>query len=220
MPAERKIHRLRGWTLVEVFALVIITAIGLMLLLPVRSGSGLSKRGQCALNARQVVIAEILWAADRNADMSMQIPVAQGGTHEFLLDGKPFRHFQALSQELSSPKFLSCPADKRKPAVDFASLANANISYFVNLDATVKAREGVLVGDRNVTLDGRVSPGILEVRSNALPSWGKGLHPGPSNSFCGNIALMDSHVERCRGDDDLQEAFRWSGIATNRLVIP
>jgi prepilin-type processing-associated H-X9-DG protein len=39
-------------------------------------------------------------------------------------------HFQVLSNELSNPRILWCPADaSRQPAVNFQNIRSANVSY-------------------------------------------------------------------------------------------
>ena len=48
------------------------------------------------------------------------------------VDRNAARIFQIMSNELSTPKILVCPADfKRQPALDFQSLQPANVSYRV-----------------------------------------------------------------------------------------
>ena len=47
-------------------------------------------------------------------------------------------HFQVLSNELSTPKLLVCPADSnRQPALTFLSLQPANVSYQMRSDPIV-----------------------------------------------------------------------------------
>jgi hypothetical protein len=44
-------------------------------------------------------------------------------------DKNSFLHFQVLSNYISSTKLLICPSDTKKPAIDFAHLQSANVSY-------------------------------------------------------------------------------------------
>lgn len=45
-------------------------------------------------------------------------------------DRNAARHFQVMSNELSTPKLLICPQDKaRKPAADFVNLQAGNVTY-------------------------------------------------------------------------------------------
>ncbi len=84
----------------------------------------------------------------------MQVSVTNGGTMEMVDSGKTFMHFAAISNELSTPKVLVCPADRtRKRAADFcADLDNAKISYFVGVDAnSTLLSQMFLSGDFNIT---------------------------------------------------------------------
>ena len=53
---------------------------------------------------------------------------------EFNTGADTFRHFQVMSNELSTPKILACPADTRAAANNFFRLKNQNVSYFVGLE--------------------------------------------------------------------------------------
>ena len=55
---------------------------------------------------------------------------------EFNTGADTFRHFQVMSNELSTPKILVCPADTRVAAANFVRLKNQNVSYFVGLEAS------------------------------------------------------------------------------------
>ena len=73
-----------------------------------------------------------------------------------------YHHFQVMSNELNTPVILVCPSDVRGFARDFSSLRNANISYFVNLDAGEATPAMPLCGDRNLlTKVGEPTPNPL-----------------------------------------------------------
>ncbi len=62
-----------------------------------------------------------------------------------------FTHFQALSNDLATPRIFACPADpKRSPADDFAALNNRHLSYFVGANADYQLPNSLLAGDRNL----------------------------------------------------------------------
>ena len=111
-----------------------------------------------------------------------------------------FRHFQGLSNELSTPKILACPSDTRKPAPGFSFLSNANISYFVGLDAKDSAPDVLLSGDRNLT-------------TNPTVAWTARMHKNADNA-----AFGDGHVDSL-SSNRLHEQLTNSGVA-NRLLIP
>ena len=108
----------------------------------------------CNCNLKQVGLAFKLWAGDHQEKFPMQVSVTNGGTMEMVDSGKTFMHFAAISNELSTPKVLVCPADRtRKRAADFcADLDNAKISYFVGVDAnSTLLSQMFLSGDFNIT---------------------------------------------------------------------
>ena len=63
----------------------------------------------------------------------MAVSTDKGGTMEFNTGADTFRHFQVMSNELSTPRILICPADTRAITNNFARLNNQNVSYFVGL---------------------------------------------------------------------------------------
>jgi hypothetical protein len=85
------------------------------------------------------------WAIDNDGNFPFNLSTNQGGTMEFSAlgidgsDSSAARIFQVMSNELSTPKILVCPADsKRQPALDFRSLQSANVSYRVYSSTNVK----------------------------------------------------------------------------------
>src|SRR5205807_1837618 len=142
----------------------------------------------------------------------MSISTSKGGSMEYA--NEAFRHFLATSNELSTPKILACPSDTRKPASSFAVLRNANISYFLGLDAKESAPQVLLAGDRNLMTNGvLVGSGLLELTTNLTVGWTAQMH-----NNAGNAAFGDGHVDSLSGNR-LQEQLINSGVATNRLLI-
>ena len=124
-------------------------------------------------------------------------------------------YFRSLSNELSTPLLLRCPADSRKPATNFAGLRTANISYFLGLDATGLIPASLLVGDRNLTTNGfAAGPGVIGLTTNMTVGWTKDLH-----HFRGNIVLGDGSVQQFT-DQRFSGFLSTSGVATNRVLIP
>jgi hypothetical protein len=125
-----------------------------------------------------------------------------------------------MSNELSTPKILVCPADtSRIAATNFATdFNNMKISYFVSLDAEDKYPGMLLSGDDNLVVNGvRVRPGILSLSVNASVEWTKeriGKLHGP-----GYVALADGSVQQA-ATLTVQSTPVNAGVATNRLAIP
>ena len=154
-------------TLVELFVVIAIIAVLAAMIIPASTlNKARAYRIQCVNNLKQTGLAFRLWEA--NGDKyPMKTPETNGGTMEFTSGLNDWRHFQVMSNELSTPKVLYCPSDEtRMPATNFTFLANSNVSYFVGIDATETDPQGFLSGDRNLTNGTPIKNGILEVSSN------------------------------------------------------
>jgi hypothetical protein len=92
----------------------------------------------CMNNMKQIGLSFRTWAIDNDGYYPFNLSTNKGGTLELSargidgFDSSAARIFQVMSNELSTPKILVCPADpKRHPALDFQSLQPANVSYQV-----------------------------------------------------------------------------------------
>jgi serine/threonine protein kinase/class 3 adenylate cyclase len=92
----------------------------------------------CVINLKQIALALKIWADDHENKFPFTVTRADGGTLELCSRGKegfekdPVPHFLVISNELFTPRILTCPADpKRTPAPDFLSLTPTNVTYQV-----------------------------------------------------------------------------------------
>lgn len=90
----------------------------------------------CVNNMKQIGLAARIWALDNNDQFPFNVSTNKGGTLELCqpgadgFDQNAIYHFRVMSNELSTARILICPADKGKqPALDFANLQPANLSY-------------------------------------------------------------------------------------------
>lgn len=97
-------------------------------------------RISCVNNLQQIGIAFHVWGPDYNYRFPWQVSTNEGGTKELCqpdkdgFDLNSFRHFQVMSNELSTPLVLICPSDRqKKPAANFGSLAASNVSYRIHV---------------------------------------------------------------------------------------
>jgi prepilin-type processing-associated H-X9-DG protein len=209
-------QRNRALTLIDVSVVVVIVGLLVCLLLPALNRAKV--RAQiitCNGELKQIGLAFRIWEGDHTNLYPMSVSTKIGGTSEYVATGETFRHFQVMSNELSTPKVLVCPADVRRPAKDFGSaFSNTNVSYFVGVDADDSRPQDLLSGDRNIIGGTKMANGILEITTNQLVGWSSEMHNG-----VGNVALADGSVQTLH-TDELQQAFQNTGTATNRLAIP
>jgi type II secretory pathway pseudopilin PulG len=175
--------KLAAFTLVELLVVLAMVLLLAARLLPALAGIKTpAERLVCARNLKQVGQAFNVWAPAYADRYPMQVPASQGGppnasTFQTSLAsgvGKTrtispnaaFMHqvFGVMSNQLSTPKTVICPADEREATTNFYFAANhssaANsfpaefnnnyISYFVGLDASQGFPQMLLSGDRNI----------------------------------------------------------------------
>lgn len=222
--AEQRELRLRGalskispraFTLIELVVVAALVVLLASLLLPaLKRAKARAARIHCTCNLKQVGMAFKTWSLDYSNNFPMQLRTNPAG----LLRGSPaadvFRYFQVMSNELSTPIVLLCPADTRSRAPDFgAGFSNTNISYFVGLDATDGQPQMFLAGDRNLSNGAPVPNGIMELRTNSVVQWTRELHRD-----CGQVLLADGSVEQLN-NSNLTLSVQNSG-GTNHLAIP
>ena len=205
----------QGFTLVGLIIIVAVLAILAAMLLPaLASAKRKSKRINCVNNLKQDGLAFRLWEGDNGDKYPMAVSTNKNGTMEYAEDGNAFRHFQVMSNELSTPKILVCPADDRTAAASFARLKNQNVSYFVGLNATEVRPQMLLTGDRNVTNGMAPVRSVLELRPGIPAGWTEAMHNGQ-----GNVGLSDGSVQQVT-TDGLRQVIKNSEDATNRVALP
>ena len=204
----------RGFTLVALLVIIAVLAILAAMLLPaLASAKKKSSKIGCVNNLKQCGLAFRIWEGDNNDKMPMAVPMANGGTKEFDTGADTFRHFQVMSNELSTPKILICPDDTRTAAANFVHLSNQNVSYFVGLDANDEFPQRFLDGDRNLTANSAPINGILKLVPGQRVSWTETIHVNQ-----GNLGLADGSVQQY-SNSGLQNALNVSGDPTNTWQI-
>lgn len=206
-----------AFTLVGLLVIIAVLAILAAMLLPaLAKAKQKSKDIQCVNNLKMDGLAFRIWSGDNNDNYPMAVPGDKGGTKEYDTGADTFRHFQVMSNELSTPKTLVCPADERTAAADFVRLKNINVSYFVGLDANEESPQRFLDGDRNLTADNPPENGVLKLVPGGRAAWTQAIHINK-----GNIGLADGSVQRL-SDTGLRTALQNSGETTNvwRISLP
>jgi competence protein ComGC len=206
-----------GFTFVALLVILVVLALLAAMLLPaLAAAKKKSMRIGCVNNLKECGLAFRIWEGDHNDEYPMAVLMAKGGTKEFDTGADTFRHFQVMSNELSTPKILICPADTRPVADNFVDLKNQNVSYFVSLDASETSPQMFLDGDRNLTSDDQPESGILKMVPGQRLSWTPSIHVNQ-----GNIGLADGSVQQL-SNSGLLRALQNSGVPTNtwRISLP
>jgi len=224
MKPSRSNQNRRAFTLVEMVTVILLVAFFLVMLLPALAPYQGSKRTKisCVNNLKQIGLAYRLWDNDNGDKYPMSVSVTNGGTMELFQNGSAFQNlaflnYLPMSNQLSAPKILHCPADTDGFAAtnSWSKLSNQNISYFVGLDASENDPRAILSGDDNFEINGAsVKSGLLELSTNVPIAWTSARH-----KFTGNIGLADGSVQSVT-ISGLVNLVNQTGLATNRLAIP
>ncbi|MBP9901832.1 MAG: hypothetical protein IT579_08995 [Verrucomicrobia subdivision 3 bacterium] len=230
-----------GFTLVDFLVIVAVLTVIIAFLLSALSGPKRHQPGlRCSNNLKQVSLAFRQWSLDNNDKLPMEVSVTNGGAMEAVLAGNVAAVYRVMSNELSTPKILVCPEDKRRiqtttfsesaaaggnfPGVYFSN--NSNASYFIHLAPSSSTSQMLWVGDDNLLVGGKatgagvaikglpVPSGILSLWTNLPVAWSAERH-----EKMGNIGLADGSVQGF-SSSKLAEALRNTGAVTNRLAFP
>jgi len=205
----------RALSLNEVLiVLTLIGVVGLVILPMFARPSNCSSRIKCVNNLKQVGLAFRIWANDNNNLYPMKVAEAAGSAKEAVERGELFRVFLVMTNELSVPKTVICPADQRSAATNWAALTNTNLSYFVGLDAEDIRPNMILSGDRDIAENGQLLRGTANLTTNRPVAWHKLLHKEG-----GNIGLADGSVQQTT-TITLRQLLATTDATTNRVLFP
>ncbi len=208
-------------TLLEVMLVIACIVVFVGMLVPAFTHKPQHHRSTCVNNLKNIGLAFRIFSTDNDGKYPRDVPASSGGSAEFPLDvSNAWKQFAVLSNELSTPKILICSEDsERLIAANFASFGNANLSYFLGLEATEEVPQSILGGDRNVTTNGvEVEPGLLRLGTNHNTGFSKKIHKD-----AGNILLGDGSVQQVtslRFREAVVAAAASSNNGVNRLLIP
>jgi prepilin-type processing-associated H-X9-DG protein len=158
-----------------------------------------------------------MWSNDHGERFPWQVLVADGGTKEVAHLPYAALHFVAVSNELNSPKILTCYKDTNRIRASFWDAPlHLSLSYFVGLNADETKADTILSGDRNISTNSSILVGLFDVQNPEALQWTRDIH-----RHAGNIALADGSVSQTT-TETVRKAFQ-GALATNnaiRLVIP
>ena len=219
----------RGFTKWDL--LIVVLALGVLaaVLLPALAKSGSERYFGCINNLRQIGLAMRMWANESEDRFPWEMDPPNDSNLHSVVD-----YFRAASNELSSPKLLTCPSSGKSKASSWNPNAPGglpatglgaarHISYFLNIDTRYDSTNGLQAGDSTLT-NLAVSPsGLALLTPNSSPRWGEGRH-WKSGTFgfrkpMGHVVFTDGSVSRLDAGE-LRDAARVLVPATNRLLLP
>jgi competence protein ComGC len=226
---QLELRRGTAFTKVELLAVLAAMVVGVALLLPALArAKAKANRISCVGNLKNLGLAMRIFATDNGGAFPWLLSTNASddgkggkigpGTREFTANARDlWRHFQILSNELSTPRILVCSSDKeRRPTRSWTNLNNLNLSYFLGLGASAEWPQSILAGDRNLLLEGRaLSNEVVQFGSRTNVSFDRRLHVG-----AGNLLLGDGSAQQV-SDQRLREQFHDASLtSTNTLVFP
>ena len=183
----------RAFTLIELIIIIVIVLVLVFVLIPnLATAKQRARNSQCRDNLKKIGLAFRLWPGDGDR-YQMKERVADGGVMESIESGNVASVFLVMSNELSAPNIIWCPADRRRGiAATFTNgLSNSNVNYFVGPDARETEPQLFLVGDDNFLISGlAVKPGVVALATNTPVAWSTTRH-----NKQGNIGLADGSVQ-------------------------
>jgi prepilin-type N-terminal cleavage/methylation domain-containing protein len=207
----------RGFTFIEV--LVVIATIALLagFLLPAlvpSRGTG-HHRIHCVSNLKQIGLAMRMFSNDHEDKFPWAVPGAKGGSMEYSNSAEVFRHYLAVSNELTTPKVLLCPEETTRVRVnEWKDLSNTNISYFAGLDADEGKPNSLLSGDRTLSIDSNAWSGVMVITGSSSLRVLPGLH---ANGI--NIGLGDGSAQQMT-EQGIQKLISEMNELPVKVVVP
>lgn len=215
MKTKRIKESRRALTFIEVMVALAILAVIIAVILPMFARPHIhSARITCLNQLKQVGLSFRIWANDHGDLYPMQVAKDKDDVEQAMADASLAHMFQVMSNELSVPKTVICPADTRVAATNWNSFSITNIGYFIGLDVAKAKPNMILSGDRDIAENGRLLSGTANLTTNRPVVWHRLLHKEG-----GNLLFADGSVRQV-DTTQLRELLSQTGDMTNRVLFP
>ena len=211
-----KLPNSHAFTLIELLTIVVITVtlLGMVFIFSRSTGcKAPAHRIKCVNDLKNIGLAFRIYATDNNDHFPWEIPDQKGAIQiSYLAD--PAEYIRGLSNELSTPKIVVCPEDKREEAINWIQFSRTNLSYFISPDASEGFPQSFLAGDHNITnINGRLRPGLRALSITNVAGWDETIHKNQGNACMGDGSVQQLSSAR------LREQLRNTGLPNNHIKL-